>query len=190
MVNKAHQLSELWKHVCAGEQEAYALLHYELYPGLFAYTRSILKDEDMTNDLVQDLFVKLWVKKGSIGHIENVKAYFYRAARSLSINLLRSLKTQQSRLGNFSSDEIQFSMEDLIIAEEQNVSLKKAVHEALNKLPSKQREIIHLSFFESLNYNQIADITGIKYQSVVNHVYRAVQLLRAEFKVSDNVVAA
>ena len=57
-------------------------------------------------------------------------------------------------------------------------------------MPSKQREIIHLSFFESLNYNQIADITGIKYQSVVNHVYRAVQLLRAEFKVSDNVVAA
>ena len=190
MVNKVNQLSELWNQVCAGEQKAYALLHHELYPGLFVYIRSILKDEDMANDLVQDLFIKLWVKKETIGKIENVKAYFYRTARSLSINLLRSLKMQQSRLTGFTDSEIQFSSEYLIIAEENNIALKKAVQQALNKLPSKQREIIYLSFFECLNYTQIVEITGIKYQSVVNHIYRAVRQLRAEFKNSYSMVAA
>lgn len=190
MVNKAHQLSELWEQVCAGEQKACASLHCELYPGLFVYARSIVKDEDVANDLIQDLFVKLWVKKASIGKIENVKAYFYSAVRSMSINYLRKLKTQQSRLTNFATDEIQFSIEDSIIVEESNITLRQAIHDALKKLPSKQREIIHLSFYESLNYSQIVDITGIKYQSVVNHVYRAVQLLRTEFKSAYGMVAA
>ena len=61
---------------------------------------------------------------------------------------------------------------------------------ALNRLPTRQREMVYLNFYENLNYNEIVMQTGIQYQSVVNHVHRAVKVLRTHLKSKENVFAA
>ena len=184
------EFSKLWDDVCNGNQGAYATLHFHLYPGLFTYVKSILKDEDQANDLLQDMFIKLWLKKTSIGKIENVKSYFYTSIRSIALNHIRRTKLQDTKLASLIFADIQFSAEDVITERESNIRLKAVISNALNRLPPRQKEVIYLRFYESMDYNQIVDITGIKYQSVINHVHRAIQTLRDEFRYGEELSVA
>ena len=81
--------------------------------------------------------------------------------------------------------EMEFSTEEFIISSEQDSRLHGVMVSALNELPPKQREIIHMRFYQDLEYPQIAEITGIKYQSVINHVYRAIQVLRQTTELAE-----
>jgi RNA polymerase sigma factor (sigma-70 family) len=174
-------LTDLWANAIDGDQHAYALLHKSLYPLLCNYLLQILKDEDVADDLLQELFVKLWNKRKHIGAVGNVKAYFFTAARSMAINHFRRIKSQTSRLENFAPPEFGFSAEDILISAENETYLKSKMAAALNLLPPRQREIIYLKYYQEIEYQKIAEITGIRYQSVINHVFRAIETLRAEF---------
>jgi len=182
MLTKTTELSKLWDCVCLNDQNAYAELHCHLYPGLFIYAKGILKDDDAADDLVQDLFVKLWTKKSSIGKIGNVKGYFYSSLRCMAINYLKSRKNMATNSLMVAPEDMQLSAESLITGKEEEMKLTKIMEAALNRLPSRQREIVYLRFYEDLEYTQIVEVTGVKYQSVINHIYRAMQFLREEFK--------
>lgn len=179
--NNLSELFNLWEAAMGDDQQAYTELYTDLYPSLYGYILQIVKDDELANDLLQELFVKLWHKRRQIGTINNVRAYFFTASRSMAINHFRKVKSQSSRLENFIQPEVDFSAEDLMISAEDDKQLKYKMRVALNMLPVRQREIIHLKYFHGMEYQMIAEVTGIRYQSVVNHVFRGLQTLRAEF---------
>ncbi|HTN19726.1 MAG TPA: sigma-70 family RNA polymerase sigma factor [Pelobium sp.] len=176
------ELSKLWEQSCSGSQQAFTSLHNMLFPKLFAYAKNIVRDTDVANDLIQDLFMKLWEKKAKIGEIENVQGYFYRSTSSIAFNYLRRQKLAQKIAESNYFDEVTCSIEDYIISQELSDSLRNKMRSAVGRLSFKQKEIIEMSFYESLNYNQIMEVTGLQYQSVVNHVHRAVKVLRKDLK--------
>jgi RNA polymerase sigma factor (sigma-70 family) len=180
-MNNANELTGLWDTARNGGEKAFASLHKALYPGLFIYAVKMIKDEDLADDLLQDLFIKFWQNKLRIGSISNVKAYFYRSARSIVLNHIKSSNLKDSKLDAMPEPDLEFSKEELILSQEFDIELKGLMAEALNKLPVKQREVVYMRFYEDLEYTQIAEITGIRYQSVINHVYRAIQLLRDQY---------
>lgn len=188
-MSNVNELMVLWDSARDGDEKAFALLHKALYPGLFVYSVKIIKDEDLADDLLQDLFVKFWQNKARIGSIMNVKAYFYRSARSIILNHIKSAQLKSAKLDAMPEPEMEFSREDLILSQEYDNELKSLMANALNELPAKQREVVYMRFYEDLEYTQIAEITGIKYQSVINHVYRAIQLLRERYT-TTNIYAA
>lgn len=172
------QLINLWDNSRDGDQKSYALLHQSLYPGLFIYAVKMTKDEDLVDDLLQDLFINFWQKRQHIGAISNVKSYFYRATRSIVLNHIKSSQVKAAKLDAMPEPDLEFSKEELILSQEFNEELRGLMAIALNKLPAKQREVIHMRFYENMDYNEIAEITGTRYQSVINSVYRGVQVLR------------
>jgi RNA polymerase sigma factor, sigma-70 family len=188
-MNKVHNLMVLWDRTRNGEQKSFALLHKALYPDLFRYAITMIQDTDVVDDLLQELFIKFWENRVKIGEITNVRAYFYRSTRCTLLDHIRRSQLKAAKLDAMPIPEFEFSNEDTIISREQDVELKEAMMGAINSLPLKQREVIHMRFYQDLNYNQIAAITGIRYQSVVNQVYRAVQILR-ETCVLSNIYAA
>lgn len=168
----------LWDGTLSGKQSDYARLHTKLYPKLFIFINRLVGDDDLTNDLLQDLFIKFWENKAKIGRLNNVEAYFYRSARSIALNHIRLIKHRELKLTLMPNPGIVFSAEDIVISNESNVEMKEQMVRALNSLPSKQREIITMRFYDELTYPQIAEILKIRYQSVINHVYRATQSLK------------
>lgn len=172
------QFINLWDNTRNGDQKSYALLHQSLYPGLFIYAVKMTKDEDLADDLLQDLFINFWQKRHHIGVITNVRSYFYRATRSMVLNHIKSSQVKATKLDAMPEPELEFSKEELILTQEFNAELKGLLSVALNKLPAKQREVIYMRFYENMEYNEIAEITGIRYQSVINNVYRGIQVLR------------
>jgi RNA polymerase sigma-70 factor (ECF subfamily) len=174
----------LWERTMTGDHNAFAQIHKKLYPGLFGYAIKMVKDEKLVDDLLQDLFIKFWQNSARIGAIQNVKAYFYRSTRSIVLNHIKSTTLKTTKLLGLPEPDLEFSKEDIIVANEYHSELCRKLHCAVNGLPKKQRETVYLRFYENMEYLQIAEITGIKYQSVVNHIYRAVQSLKevAELK--------
>jgi len=182
MAVKPKELVELWDEVCRGNQRAYARMHRELYPRLLIRIKRFTMDEEIANSILQDIFIQLWLKKESIGRIDNVEGYFHMAMRYSCINHLKKSNTLKVKtepiilmeLQNLTENSIEFS----ITAREANILQKKTIDRALNKLSARQREIIQLRFYENLNCTEIVKVTGIQYQSVINTMYRALQTLR------------
>jgi len=178
-MNKCTQLAIWWEESRSGNVQSFELIHRRLYSGLYRYMLKIIKDDGATEDILQDLFVKLWERRERLGTITNVQVYFYKAARSMAINYIKSNKLKC--VGDEEvCVEIVFSHEEVVVLRENNVAKNKMLSDALNRLPKRQREILFLKYFDEWDYDHIADVTGIKYQSVVNHVHRAILQLRSE----------
>ncbi|MBD1362696.1 RNA polymerase sigma factor [Mucilaginibacter sp. ZT4R22] len=173
-----NQLSIWWDESRLGNVKSFGQIHHALYPSLYRYIFKIIKDDDICQDLLQDLFVKLWEKKEAIGAISFVKVYFFRTARSLTINHLKCIRNQNVPFEEGMEADFVFSQEEIVVKDESHSELSKMLTIALNTLPKRQREMIFLKYFDGWDYDEIAAVTGINYQSVVNHVHRGIVHLR------------
>ncbi|MDT3401178.1 RNA polymerase sigma factor [Mucilaginibacter terrae] len=175
-------LADLWTQTIAGDLTAYGKIHEFMYPKLYHYLKKIMDDEDLAEDLIQDLFVKVWERKGIIDQIHNVRFYFFKAARSMALNHFRWEK-QHGRLCDYltESDHAESSREEVIVQQEASRELSEKMSSALKSLPKRQQEMIVLKYYENFSYVEISSMTGIKYQSVINHVHRGVLQLRTLF---------
>jgi RNA polymerase sigma-70 factor (ECF subfamily) len=187
--NNMSGLFDLWENAGADDSKAYALIYTCLYPPLYNYLLQMVKDEEVANDLLQELFIKLWDKRKQIGPVSNLRAYFFTASRSMAMNHFRRVKSQSARLEHFSQPITTHSAEDVLMSKENNTALKSKMELALSSLPARQREVIHLKYFHGMEYQKIAEVTGIQYQSVINHVFRGLQTLRNEFKPHETMLA-
>jgi len=179
-MNKSSQLSGWWDESCQGNVASFGYIHQQLYPSLFHYLLKILRDEDVCQDILQDLFIKMWERKENFGPIFNVKVYFFKSARSMALNYIKSCRSHDFLTDDHQHIDIVFSQEEVMVNFENNSEVNRLLSLALNTLPGRQREMIFLKYFDGWNYDQIAAVTGIKYQSVVNHVHRAIIQLRTE----------
>jgi RNA polymerase sigma factor (sigma-70 family) len=169
-------LSSRWGAVLNGDTQAYAHVHELLHPVLYRYAFAMLNDDALANDVVQDLFIKMWFRKDRIGMLKSVKAYFLTALRRQTLNQLRSLRRLQ--ILTPAEPDIEFSAEDIIIEEEHKQDLRNKLARYLNELPKRQKEVVYLYYYEELSYEEISAIMEINYQSVLNLMQKAIKQLR------------
>src|SRR5260221_6676537 len=173
------ELEDWWLRSLEGDTHAFHNIHRELFGGLYHYALKLLQDGEFANDAVQELFVKLWVKRGSIGVLKQVKPYFFTALRRQAINQLRNHRLRQLRLNGLPGPGIDFSPEEIVVKDEEYLSLQNRIAALLNDLPKRQKEVIYLHYFEEMDYAQIAGVMGIHYQSVLNLTQKALIKLRS-----------
>ena len=172
-------LEELWIRALEGDADAFRDIHRVLFKGLYNYALKLLQDGDLANDAVQDLFVKIWVRRQGIGPVQKVKAYFFTALRRQVLNQLRNLHLRELQIGGLPRPDIDFSPEEIVVRNEEYERLQSKIAALLNELPQRQKEVIYLRYFEEMEYTQIAEIMGIHYQSVLNLTQKALQKLRS-----------
>ncbi|WP_295127473.1 RNA polymerase sigma factor [uncultured Chitinophaga sp.] len=169
-------LRSWWEAVLNGDTQAYAHVHELLHPVLYRYAFAMLNDDALANDVVQDLFIKIWFRRERIGMLQSVKAYFLISLRRQTLNQLRSLRRLQILAPT--EPDIEFSAEDIIIEEEHKQDLRDKLARYLNELPKRQKEVVYLYYYEELSYEEIAAIMEINYQSVLNLMQKAIKQLR------------
>lgn len=183
-MNNGNELTKWWEQTLVGDVKSFSRIHDTLYSPLYFYLFKIVKDEDAAQDILQDLFIKFWERKERFGPINNVKYYFFKSARSLAINYLKAYRPELLDLQNHKQVDVVFSTEDLLVSMEAGRETRQILAMALNTLPKRQKEMIFLRYFDEWNYDQIAEVTGLQYQSVVNHVHRGINQLR--LKLTEN----
>ena len=180
-INPLHidRLKFWWLQSLEGDTDAFKSIHQELFDGLYNYALKWLQDRDLARDAVQELFVRIWVRREAIGPVDKVKPYFFTALRRQLLNQLRNLQLRRMKISRIPRPDIDFSQEEIVIKNEEYRSLRDKIMELLNGLPKRQKEVIYLHYFEEMDYSQIAAIMGINYQSVLNLTQKALQKLRS-----------
>jgi RNA polymerase sigma factor (sigma-70 family) len=180
-INHLHtdQLPQWWMLALEGDTNAFHSIHRELFRGLYDYALKLLQDGQLADDAVQELFVKVWVKRAAIGPLQKVKPYFFTALRRQVLNQLRNRQSRELRIGSLPRPDIEFSPEEIVVRNEEYSSLQVKITAVLNELPKRQKEVIYLHYFEDMDYTQIAEVMGIHYQSVLNLTQKALRKLRS-----------
>jgi RNA polymerase sigma-70 factor (ECF subfamily) len=147
------------------------------FKSLHSYACTIMREPLMAEEIVQNIFVKLWEKKEDITIRENISVYLYRAVHNESINYLRHLKVRSAYQSHAMRQNIQNEREKpaekVVLGE-----LEKKLEQALRELPEQCRTIFQLSRFEDLKYREIADRMGLSVKTIENQMGKALKILR------------
>jgi RNA polymerase sigma-70 factor (family 1) len=145
------------------------------YNTLCNYAYSFLKDRDTSEDIVQEVFVRIWEDRPQIIGTEGVRYYLFTAVRNNCISRLRKEKRQVV----LSLDE---GMPTPAPERREDPDYRALVRIAIDELPPRCREVFLLSRFSKMTYKDIARSLDISEKTVENQLGKALKLIRAFLK--------
>jgi RNA polymerase sigma-70 factor (ECF subfamily) len=171
---------EIWQNIQLGDATALRLLHDRYFYPMCFYSRKILNDQALVEEIVSDCFIKLWVNRESIVIHQSVRNYLYLMLRNAIIDFSRKKKTlpvlHPETFPDFPDEQF---------FEEQEFYAK--LYQVIERLPEQRRRILELAAFESLTYKEIAERLEISVNTVKTQMGRAYQYIKEQFS-AKNVV--
>src|SRR5688572_32952778 len=170
--------AELVRRIRAGDERALEAVFKAHYAGMASFVQRFVRSPDLAEELVQDVFLKLWSKREQLAEIETFRTYLFRAARNTALNYLRRAKLERrwrEEQGTDDDPPTSFAADEETVEQE----LAVAVQEAINRLPPRCREIFLLSRDGGLTYAEIARSLEISVKTVETQMGRALKSLRA-----------
>ncbi|WP_236977183.1 RNA polymerase sigma-70 factor [Membranihabitans maritimus] len=147
---------------------------YDLYwDNMFIQAYKVLKDSNLSEDIVQEVFTDLWDKK-QFNRIENLPAYLHQSVKYKVLKALRKNRIRQDHLQTSKEIQSKLSSTAPLTSEE----LKEEILHHMEKLPSKCRKVFYKSRFEHIPNREIAKEMGISIRTVETHISHALKLLR------------
>lgn len=148
------------------------------YNPLCNFCHRYIKDGDEVQDVVQDVFEKLWIKRDTITFEKPIQYYLFTSVKNRAIEKIRKKKRNSELIDNLDTPT---QTEDVVEDTDQFVR-KEMLHKAIKQLPPKCQKIFIMSKVEGLTYNEIADEMEISVKTVENQMRRAFQILRKILK--------
>ena len=155
-------------------------LFSKYYPSLLVYACKLLNDKAVAEDIIQDIFLSLWINKEYIDFELSLQSYLFRSVYNRSVTYLSSRK-HISSLGNednvtlnLHQEVIQWDQQDLLLVEE----LRKEIFHFVEKLPDKCKSVFKLSRLKDLKNKDIALRLGISEKTVESHMRKALKEIR------------
>ena len=145
------------------------------FKSLHIYACSIVKDEAVAEEIVQNVFYKLWEGRSRIRFQQSVGGYLYKAVYYESLNYLKHAKVKAAYKAHLNHHKTEYdNSADKVSVKE----LQQKIDKAISELPEQCRAIFYLSRFEELKYSAIAAHLGISVKTVENQMGKALRLLR------------
>jgi len=160
----------------AGLSDTFEEMYKEHYKMLRRASENIIGDSDAAHDVVQEVFVKIWNRRGEIDGIINQKAYLYKSVVNSSITYLETQRANTS-ITDLKLESSGTAESDIMLKE-----LQSRVQEALNALPPKCRAIFVLSRNEGLKNREIAEVLNLSIKTVENQMGIALKKLKEDLK--------
>ena len=156
--------------------KAYETLYGHMFDPLHRFSFSIVKSKEAAEEIVSDVFIKLWQIRAKLGEIENLKVYLFTIAKNFSINYIhRNYKNVSYCIDDIDIDPVVSigNPEDLYISSE----LVNRIRHAIRELPPQCRLIFQLVKEEGMQYKEAAEILNISVLTVRNQLAIAVRKL-------------
>ncbi len=144
---------------------------------LYLFALRILKDESDAEDIVQEVFIKLWEQRNHLDDHKQLNSFLFTITYNICINLLRKRISSTKYLEHLRLSSSSHNFEDQDIEAEIN-ELKQQIEKLIGSLPERQKEVFLAHRQEGLTYSEIADKLGISENTVENHMSRALKFLR------------
>jgi RNA polymerase sigma-70 factor (family 1) len=174
--------SELLEKIAAGDQAVFRQVYGSFYKRLFQFALAIVKTRETAEEIVEDVFVRIWRQKASVPSIRNLRVYLYTATKNTALNYL-SKKARESITEPFDHIHIEMSgsgitPEDILITAE----MYRKLQEAVEALPPRCKMVFKLVREDGLRYKEIAEILNISVNTIDVHMAIAVKRIAAALR--------
>jgi len=160
------------------DMKAYESLYLLLSPALTGFCFSFVKSQDQAEEIVSDVFIKLWQVRNKLPEIENLKVYLYTIAKNFCLNYIaRNFKNPVIRLEEMDIEPVVSlgSPEELCISADTVDKIQQCIRE----LPPQCRMVFQLVKEDGMSYKEAAEILGISVLTVRNQVFIATRKIAA-----------
>lgn len=170
-------LQTLCRRLRASDRTALEELFRRMREPLLRYVRAIVGDAPVAHDLVQDVFLDLWLRRTTLDPTLPLRPYLYRMARNRALRHLRDERRRDRKRAELLPREptVEPLQPDTRLEFHQ---LEALLARWLHELPERQREVLMLSRWHGLSHREIAQVMGISPRTVNNHMLRALETLR------------
>ena len=176
---------ELFDQVKTGDQIAFEQLFAIFFARLNDFASKVVNDDMVSQDIVQDAFIKLWENRNTIQSV-NLESFLFLAVRHRCLDFIRHLKVVQNKMERMSIDaryeelyRIDFiGNEPYVLIERE---LEQRIEFTINQLPERCREVFILSRIQGFKNREIADQLQISIKNVERHLSKALLVFKKEF---------
>lgn len=167
--------SELVKRIVLGDASAFEKLFKSYYQLLVDFCFLLVEDVSLAENIVQEVFLKIWENRVKLNLEIKIKSYLYRAVKNKALDYLRHVKIVKNRIEDVYDLNIQGKTPEEKLSEEEIVEF---LIKLIEKLPEKCKLIFYMSKYDNLKYSEIAEIQNISIRTVESHIVRALKFLR------------
>jgi RNA polymerase sigma-19 factor, ECF subfamily len=164
---------QLVKAIGNSDHEAFKKLYYKYFPLLIRFAWYRLHSIDISRDLIQEVFTRIWNKRHNLNPDKSIKAYLYKSLNNLIINFQKLSSSKNKSIEDLRGEQN--------LKEQIDLDMKIDVQAAVQNLPEKIKTVFILSRIEGYKYNEIAGICNISVKAVEKRMSKAFNLLREIF---------
>lgn len=184
--NQNYTDQELFMLIAKNDQEAFTIVFHKYRSRLFDYAVTLTKTTATAEEIVQDVFLKIWTNREKLTEVDNPVGYIFRMAKNAGVDFLRKLAVGRKLQGHLSvADQDNTTIDTLNLME-----TRRLIAGAMENLTPAQREVFYLSRYEGLRYEEIADKLQISRNTVRNHLVASIRTIRSHLSVHYDLVVA
>jgi len=176
-MERSPDIKLLLLQVSEGDEAAFSILFKRYGKRVGAFAMRLTRSEVTAQETVQDVFVKIWVRRETLISVDNFDAYLFSIVRNYVYNVLRrqALELQaKSRLQQERHPTSDIAEEDI------NADRRNDLHRAINNLPLQQRRVLELCQIQGLKYQEAARLLNISQLTVKTHMQQALRSIRLQ----------
>lgn len=161
--------------------KAFKTIFNHFYSKLIAVSRIYVLDEFYAEEIVSQVFIKLWESRKTIGNIDNLHGYLYVMTKRLSLNHLRDNQFNKA----YTMDHLKIPATISISNPEEsllNEELVSIIEKAYNKVPPKAKIVYQMVKEDGLKYKEVALVLNISVKTVEKHVGNVLKIMRQEIE--------
>ena len=178
--------SQLIDSLKGDDQTGFVAIYHRFYKQLFFFILKYIKEADVAEEIVADVFVKVWDRRMDFPTMENLRAFIYISAKNASLNTIRAKRSKGIH-------ESLSDYEDLLVDDKDAFSnlihaeLVHAIFTGVEKLPEKQKEVFNLTFLEDKTVEEIAEELAMSPAAVYTNRSRAINTIRHLLKTKNTL---
>ncbi len=178
MNQRTEDTKSIIKKIAEDDHDAFRIFYDLYYLKIYRYVSTFIKNKNMREETVSDVFFHFWQNRKNNPNIENLEGYLYRMARNTALSYLNNLDEGIMELAELPYEKASSSdtPEDILIREEMSVAIKKAI----DSLPERCRLIFLMSREKGLKYREIADLLSISEKTVNAQIVLAIKKLTTQ----------
>ncbi len=164
-----------------GDNRAFEELYDSYKEPALRFCNSILKDIEESENVIQEVFIKIWNRRSTINPELNFTSYLFTIIKNRVFDHLKEVKKNAFMKEKFWENVLEYKAADNEIQEERFAKVKEAV----DGLSEKRKEIIKLNYEEGKSYEEIATQLSISKNTVKNQLVKAKQVIRRQLKIAS-----
>lgn len=185
MLDKEKTDKHLMELLSKGDENAFCELYIRYKKRLFLFTLKFLKDRELTEDTIQDIFTHLWESRLFIDSNYNFSSYLFTITKNRILNTLKRYDTEENVLNLIMSKSLlEQTPTDNEIIDSEYKSLFKA---AINKLPPTRKKIFVLSRIEHMTHKEIATTLNISVYTVQEHISESLKCIKKYLSIHTDI---